>query len=92
MHIVVSQNVPVLPLDPTAPVASVLSPRELDVLDLLVQGWRTRNIARKLCISVRAVLTLRACINRKLACTAPSELLQFAGANGLLRPTRSAGG
>jgi DNA-binding CsgD family transcriptional regulator len=64
---------------------SALSPRERDVLDLLVQGWRARQIARKLCVSLEAVGSHRATINRKLGGLSLAQLLHFAGDNGLLR-------
>ena len=62
-----------------------LSPRERDVLDLLVKGWRARQIARKLCVSLKAVGSHRASINRKLGGLSLAQLLRFAGVDGLLR-------
>ena len=66
-------------------VLGVLSPREREVLDLIIKGWRNRNIARELCISIKTVDTHRTRINRKLHCTNAADLIRFAADNGLLR-------
>jgi two-component system response regulator NreC len=66
-------------------VLAVLSPREREVLDLIIKGWRNRNIARELCISIKTVDTHRTRINRKLRCTNAADLVRFAADNGLLR-------
>ena len=65
-------------------VLDVLSPREREVLDLLLKGWRNRAIGRELCISVKTVDTHRTRINRKLGCTGSPDLIRFAANNGLL--------
>ena len=66
-------------------VLGVLSPREREVLDLIIKGWRNRNIAGELCISIKTVDTHRTRINRKLHCTSAADLIRFAADNGLLR-------
>ncbi len=66
-------------------VLGVLSPREREVLDLIIKGWRNRNIASELCISIKTVDTHRTRINRKLHCTSAADLIRFAADNGLLR-------
>jgi two-component system, NarL family, response regulator NreC len=68
-----------------ADVLSVLSPREREVLDLVVRGWRNRAIARELCVSIKTVDTHRTRINRKLGCNGASELIRFAAENDLIR-------
>jgi DNA-binding NarL/FixJ family response regulator len=66
-------------------VLKVLSPREREVLDLVVRGWRNRAIARELCVSSKTVDTHRTRINRKLGCNGASELIRFAAENDLIR-------
>jgi DNA-binding NarL/FixJ family response regulator len=70
-----------LPDDPLG----TLSPREREVLDLVLGGWRNRDIARELCVSIKTVDTHRTHINRKLTCSNGSDLVRFAAENGLLR-------
>jgi two-component system, NarL family, response regulator NreC len=72
------------PSDPLD-VLNPLSPREREVLDLVVKGWRNRQIARELCVSVKTVDTHRTRINRKLHCASAADLIRFAADNGLLR-------
>jgi DNA-binding NarL/FixJ family response regulator len=61
-----------------------LSPRERQVLDLVVRGWRSDAIARELRIAVKTVDTFRTRINRKLGCHNATELVRFAAENDLL--------
>lgn len=61
-----------------------LSPREREVLDLVLKGLRNRDIAKELCISMKTIDTHRTRINRKLGCTGSAELVRFAADNGLL--------
>jgi DNA-binding NarL/FixJ family response regulator len=72
-------------------VLDLLSPREREVLDLVLKGWRNRVIARELCVSVKTVDTHRTRINRKLHCSSASDLIRFAADNGLLRAAPSGG-
>jgi len=69
----------------TPDVLAPLSPREREVLDLLLKGWRNRAIARELCVSIKTVDTHRTRINRKLGCAGSPDLIRFAADNGLLR-------
>jgi DNA-binding NarL/FixJ family response regulator len=62
-----------------------LTLRERDVIDLIVKGWRSRDIARELCVSIKTVETHRTRINRKLSCRSSADLIRFAADNGLLR-------
>jgi DNA-binding NarL/FixJ family response regulator len=65
-----------------------LSPREREVLDLVLKGLRNRQIAKELCISMKTIDTHRTRINRKLGCTGYAGLVRFAADNGLLRCTK----
>ncbi len=61
-----------------------LSPREREVLDLVVRGWRNDAISHELRISVKTVDTFRTRIYRKLGCHNATELVRFAAENDLL--------
>ncbi len=65
-----------------------LSPREREVLDLVLKGLRNREIARELCVSMKTIDTHRSRINRKLGCSGSAALIRFAADNGLLHTTR----
>lgn len=56
----------------------VLSDRELEVFRLIGKGKTTRQISRKLFLSVKTVETYQAHIKRKLALASGRELLYFA--------------
>ena len=60
-----------------------LSPREDEVLRLLVKGYLGKEIAARLKISVKTVETYRARIADKLGISGRAELLQYALKNGL---------
>jgi two-component system, NarL family, response regulator NreC len=69
-----------------------LSPREKEVLDLVVRGWRNAAIALELTISIKTVDTYRTRIHRKLGCHNATELIRFAAENDLLdRPVGGRG-
>jgi DNA-binding NarL/FixJ family response regulator len=70
--------------EPSLDVLKALSPREREVFDLIIKGWRNRDIARELCISIKTVDTHRTRINRKLRCTNAADLIRFAADNDLL--------
>jgi two-component system, NarL family, response regulator NreC len=76
----------------TPGVLQVLSAREREVLDLVIKGWRNRDIARELCVSIKTVDTHRTRINRKLRCRSSADLIRFAAENGLLRRPATAAG
>jgi two-component system response regulator NreC len=61
-----------------------LSSREREVFDLIVKGFKNREMARELCISIKTIETHRLHINRKLACSNSLDLLRFALANRIL--------
>jgi two-component system, NarL family, response regulator NreC len=73
------------PLAAARDVLASLSPREREVLDLVVKGWRNRDIARELCVSMKTIDTHRTRINRKLGCAGTADLVRFAAMNGLLQ-------
>jgi DNA-binding NarL/FixJ family response regulator len=79
---------PVIPGDGThwhpSNVLGALSLREREVFELVIRGFRNREIARELCIAVKTVGSHRLQINRKLGCSSVSELMFFAASNGLL--------
>ena len=68
-------------------VLQALSAREREVLDLVIKGWRNRDIAKELCVSIKTVDTHRTRINRKLRCRSSADLIRFAAENDLLRRT-----
>lgn len=61
-----------------------LTPREREVLQMLVQGLSNKAIARKLEISVRTVETHRLSIRRKLDVDTPAGLAKYALERGWL--------
>jgi DNA-binding NarL/FixJ family response regulator len=67
-----------------AHVLAALSLREREVFQLVIRGFRNREIARELCIAIKTVGSHRLQINRKLGCSSVSELMFFAASNGLL--------
>ncbi|HXU68567.1 MAG TPA: response regulator transcription factor [Polyangia bacterium] len=61
-----------------------LSPREHELFDLLVRGYRNREIARQLFISVKTVETHRTHIFKKLGVHSLADLVRVAAQRGLL--------
>ncbi|MGC8873834.1 MAG: response regulator transcription factor, partial [Chloroflexia bacterium] len=61
-----------------------LTPREVEVLRLIVQGYTNRQIAEKLCVSVRTVEGHRANLCRKLDLRSRVELVRYAREHGLI--------
>jgi len=55
-----------------------LSDRELEVFTMLGQGTGTRQIAEKLCLSVKTIETYRAHIKEKLDLADAAALLSYA--------------
>ena len=64
--------------DVGASVIDRLSDRELEVFRLIGQGYGTRQIAKKLHLSVKTIETYRAHIKEKLSLASATELLQYA--------------
>jgi DNA-binding NarL/FixJ family response regulator len=65
-------------------VLEVLSVREREVFELIVRGFKNREVGRELCISSKTVETHRLHINRKLGCSSALDLMHFALKNDLL--------
>ncbi|MDH7486631.1 MAG: response regulator transcription factor [Anaerolineae bacterium] len=61
-----------------------LTPRETEVLKLIVQGYTNRQIAEELCISVRTVEGHRANLSEKLGLRSRVELVRYAREHGLI--------
>jgi two-component system response regulator NreC len=62
----------------------LLTPRELDVLNCIVQGYTNRQIAEELTLSVRTVEGYRANMMEKLGLHSRAELVRYAREHGLL--------
>ena len=56
----------------------LLSPREFDVLQGLIEGATLESIARRLCISPKTVSNLQTRVRAKLGVSTPIELLRYA--------------
>ena len=65
--------------------AEALTPREVDVLRLIAEGYTNRQIAEALTLSVRTVESHRASIMDKLGLHSRAELAKHAAERGLLR-------
>lgn len=61
-----------------------LTPREIDVLKLIVQGYTNRQIGEELNISIRTVEGHRANLSGKLGLRSRVELVRYAREHGLL--------
>jgi two-component system, NarL family, response regulator NreC len=64
--------------------AELLTPREMDVLSRIVQGYTNRQIAEELMLSVRTVEGYRANMMEKLGINNRAELVRYAREQGLL--------
>lgn len=60
------------------PIPTRLSPREIEVLEMLGDGWSTREIAEELKLSPKTVETYREEIKRKLGLPNSQKLIHFA--------------
>jgi two-component system response regulator NreC len=65
--------------------AADLTPREVDVLQMLAQGYTNRQIAELLSLSVRTVETHRANLRAKLDLRSRADLIRYAAQQGLLQ-------
>jgi two-component system, NarL family, response regulator NreC len=65
--------------------AEALSPREVDVLRLIAEGYTNRQIAAELTLSVRTVESHRASVMDKLGLHSRADLARYAVERGLLR-------
>ncbi|MEA2654810.1 MAG: two-component system, NarL family, nitrate/nitrite response regulator NarL [Chloroflexota bacterium] len=60
-----------------------LSRRESEIFRMVVDGWSTKEIAGRLCISIKTVETHRSNINRKLSVRRTTDLIRLAVAHGI---------
>jgi len=72
------------PMNQTHDSLEPLTPREVDVLKLIVQGYTNRQIGEELSISVRTVEGHRANLSDKLGIRSRVELVRYAREQGLL--------
>lgn len=80
---------PELPKAPSSSNVSameMLTPREIDVLRLIVQGYTNRQIAEELALSVRTVEGHRGNLTEKLGMHSRVELARYAREHGLTSP------
>ena len=61
-----------------------LSPREKEVLELIVHGYSLSTIADKLYLSIKTVSTYKTRLMQKLGCTQNSELVDYALRHNIL--------
>lgn len=71
-------------VDQERPLHERLSDREFEVLCMIAQGTRIKEIAEKLCLSVKTVSSHRARILNKMNMRSNAELVQYAMKNDLL--------
>jgi len=64
--------------------ANILSPRELQVLRLVAQGYTSAQIAKQIAVSVKTVETYRSRFAEKLGLRKRSDVIRFAMHMGLL--------
>ena len=73
--------------DQTIPSSNpVLTRGELDLLKLIAEGRRNKEIAKALDAKVTAVATRRVRLMKKLGCSGSSELTRFAIREGIVKP------
>jgi two-component system response regulator NreC len=70
---------------PSQQPSDLLTPRELDVLQGIIQGYTNRQIADELKLSVRTVEGYRANLTEKLGLHNRADLVRYARGHGLLR-------
>jgi DNA-binding NarL/FixJ family response regulator len=70
----------------TSQPSPAFSARELEVLKLVVEGQRNKEIAGRLGIGVKSVESYRARVMAKAGCSSPAELVRFALKEKLVNP------
>jgi two-component system, NarL family, response regulator NreC len=80
----IGENASSVGLEPAAG-GELLSPREVDVLRLIVQGYTNHQIAQELKISVRTVESHLANLMGKLNMRTRVELARYARSSGILK-------
>jgi two-component system response regulator NreC len=73
-----------LPSVPSTQSTEMLTPRETDVLKLIVQGYTNRQIGEELNISIRTAESHRANLSEKLGLHSRVELVRYAREHGLI--------
>lgn len=73
------------PTTAKTPARPEFSPRELEVLKLVVEGMRNKEIAERLGIGIKSVESYRARLMTKTGCDSPAELVRFAIREGFAR-------
>ena len=63
--------------------ATVLTPREREVLQLIAEGWSTKNIAEHLYVSIKTAESHRLKIMKKLDLHTVADLTKYAIKEGL---------
>ncbi len=66
--------------------ASVLTPREREIIQLLAEGKTNKEVANSLGISVKTAETHRAAIMRKLELKSTADLVRYAVRNNIIQP------
>lgn len=69
---------------PSDPPVNVLTPREIEVLRLIVQGYTNRQMANKLSISIRTVESHRGNLMNKLEMRSRVDLVRYATEHNLV--------
>jgi DNA-binding NarL/FixJ family response regulator len=65
---------------------SLLTPREREVLQMVAEGLRTKDIASRLTISEKTVETHRSAIMRKLQLESVADVVRYAVRNNIVQP------
>ena len=71
---------------PAGPSIDMLTPRELEILQFLIQGYTNRQIAEELSLSVRTVEGHRSNLSAKLGLHSRVDLIRYAREQGLITP------
>jgi DNA-binding NarL/FixJ family response regulator len=71
------------------PPGHALSPRELEVLGLMVEGLQSKVMASRLGVSIRTIGSHRRALSLKTGLHSVAELTRFALAHGLAGPPRT---
>jgi len=85
----VAQNMALSTMDGCSSPFDLLSPRELEVAMLLVQGLRQDDIARRLSLSAKTINTHKSRLFEKIGITDTIALARLASRHGLLDPAHS---
>jgi two-component system, NarL family, response regulator NreC len=78
-------NEPETRKSPPASSVDILTPREMDVLLKIVQGYTNRQIAEELALSIRTVEGHRSNLTGKLGLTSRVDLVRYARKHGLIQ-------